>query len=96
MREIARDTMKAFFFVIGFIWLLGGGVSLVLAPLVGLDRRRLRVELRELWESSAQPPVIQFSTRCILIFGHLGFLLPVVHPFVGISVGILFLGLGGN
>jgi len=82
--------MKQFFFFIGFIWPLVSIGSLLLAPLVGIDRTKLKRELADLWNAKKSSTLAIVVRRTALVFSWAGFLLPVIFPLRGLVVGAIF------
>jgi hypothetical protein len=85
--------MSAAFFMLGMIWVLGSVVSLILAPLVGFDRKRIKLEIYQYY---ATLPVVLYKKIPYLILLSIamtGFFIPTLFPVYGFLLGCLFFAL---
>lgn len=82
--------MKELFFYFGFIWPIASVASLLLGPLYGLDRTRLKNELVVYWNVQTKSGLEKLARRLALIFSWLGFLFPLIYPLRGFVVAIFF------
>ena len=82
--------MKQFFFIIAFIWFLTSIGSLVIGPFVGIDRKRLKIELIDYWKRQSPSATALFARRVALAFSWVGFLFPVIFPIPGLFAALVF------
>ena len=82
--------MKEMFFILGMIWVLTSVGSLLLGPIVGFDRKKIKQELLEFYRDLPSEYFKRIPIFAILHFALLGFLLPALYPVYGFFVGCLF------
>ena len=82
--------MKVFFFIFAFIWSLTSIGSIFLGPFVGLDRNKLKNDLKQYWRLESVSNYSKFIRRVALVFSWAGFLFPAIFPLPALLVALLF------
>lgn len=79
-------------FIIGFIWILIASSSLLVGPLVGINRAALRAQSAAL-VLDHRLTLTNLLAQIIHAIAFVGFLFPLCHPFWGLVVAIIFLAI---
>lgn len=88
--------MRAFLFFAGFIWVVGGGVSIILGPFIGLHgeaRKRMRSDFMKFWAKNELLTLRGIVIRGLCLIAFVGFLFPILFPFVAIPFGLVYFSL---
>jgi hypothetical protein len=78
------------FFIFGFIWILTGIGSFLLAPFVGFDRKRVKNEVLKFYMAQSESSIKKPFILALIFIAALGFLIPAIYPIVGVVFGFVF------
>lgn len=87
------QSVKFLFFYLGMTWVLGSVVSLVSGQWNGFDRKVLKDSWKIQKRLINQSILKNFLVNLTIVFCHLLFLFPAIHPFFGFIVGVFFFSL---
>ncbi|MDR6539338.1 hypothetical protein [Variovorax soli] len=82
--------MRAVFFSFGFIWTLASVGSVVLGPFVGLNRLKIKEELKDFYHQTSTVYWKKIPTLFLFFISLIGLIFPIAHPLIGFVVGAVF------
>ena len=90
MIALPEIEMNAFFFVMGFVWILTSVGTVVLGPCYGFDREKAKKEIMEFYQKMPNSLFKRIPILLLLFVALLGFFLPAIYPILGVFVACLF------
>jgi hypothetical protein len=84
------ESLKAVFFIIGFIWVIGAPCSIIIGPFVGVDREKIKQESRDFWGDSINSKK-DLLKRLIISFVFVFLFFPMVYPIRCFPIGVFFM-----
>ena len=85
--------MKYLFFFLGSTWLLTAFGSFFLGSFIGIDGKKTRSELIDLWKDKNQSMVRRTAARFLIVVGLCGYLFPLIYPIPGFLLAVVFLSM---
>jgi hypothetical protein len=82
--------MGSIFFIIGFIWIIAAPCSILIGPLVGLNREKIKNESMAFWGGPIKS-WIDFCRKVLILFVVVFLFAPIVYPGTSFFVGFLFI-----